>query len=113
MAASKGKREQLPEQIALAAFDKKIGDADMTDAQKKQRVELVNALRSAKFKKSASKHGSTALSAIEKLTQCANTKRYAYTTQQVEQLKKAFKDALEGCFGAFDGKLATKAKLAL
>lgn len=111
--AKRQPREKLPEEIKLNAFDEKIGDKEMTEAQKQERAKLHEAVKVAKFRKNASKHGSTVLSAIEKLGACANTKRYSYTPAQVEQLKGAIADALKGCFSAFEGKMATKARFSL
>lgn len=106
-------REKSPERVKLDAFDAKFEGKELTNAQKEERATLHEAVKRVAFKKNAEMYGVRALTAIEKLSALANTKRYSYTPAQIDTLKKAINGALGACFAAFDGKVTAASKLAL
>lgn len=67
--------------------------AGMTDAQKGK-----------KWTELAEKRFNRALSAIRGLTKLANTKRYAWTPNQIKTMKDAFEARLDGMFKAYAGE---------
>lgn len=104
---AKKQAKKLPEQIALAEFDKKH-PGDLTPAQQDQRDKLDNAARTAMFKKLATVRVNRALRAIEGFGKLANPNKYGYTPEQVKKAEDAFKGALGTVFGAFAGKITGK-----
>lgn len=107
------KRKKSELQQRLETFDKRMEGKTLTPKEEETREELVSQIAAETFKKLAEIRGNRALRAILGLQMLANPGKYVYTPKQIDTLKDAFKQQLESCFAAFDGKSTAKKGLTL